>query len=115
MRLVDGETVRWLCTEEEDFETIVTLWEEIDLGTAATRQAPAQIQYGGRTYRQEESGLASATLTGQTGNRQEMQCRYWDYKEVGGRQLLSIEQWGGDYEASLGERIRPTDLDIFTP
>lgn len=115
VRLVDGDTLRWLGIEEEDFEVELTMWREIDLPIGISGQIPQEIQHAGKNYRQDESGTARATLAGQTGTRQERECRYWDYKAVGAGGLLSIEQWGSDFEVSLGERVRPDELDIFTP
>ncbi|MBI3946967.1 MAG: DUF4178 domain-containing protein [Armatimonadetes bacterium] len=115
VRLVDGKTVRWLGIEEEDFELELVLWREVDLGFSVSGRIPAELQFGGHTYRQEENGRAEAVLRGQTGNRQQLECSYWDYKEVGGERLLSIEQWGSDFEVSLGDRVRPGELDIFAP
>lgn len=115
VRLVDGSTVRWLEIEEEDFEVSLTLWREIDLEIDIAGQVPREITHAGTTYRQEENGAARATLTGQTGNRQQLQCRYWDYKAASGPGLLSIEQWGSEFEVSLGDRVRQDELDIFTP
>jgi hypothetical protein len=115
VRLVDGDSVRWLGIEEEDFEVELTMWREVELPFGIAGQIPREIQHAGKTYQQQESGIARALLTGQTGNRQELECRYWDYKAVGASGLLSIEQWGSDFEVSLGERVRPDELDIFAP
>lgn len=115
VRLVDGQVTRWLSIEEEDFELELVLWKEVELDTPLQGEVPRQLEFGGQTYRLQESGVARASLTGQTGSRQELQCRYWDFQAVGGTGLLSVEQWGGEYEVCWGERIRESDLDIFAP
>lgn len=114
-RLVDGDTERWLGIAEEDCELELLLWREIELDTPITGGVPPEIPYAGISYREKESGQAHAVMTGQTGNRQEMECRYWDFADSTGKRLLSVERWGNEFEVSLGVRVRPEELDIFAP
>jgi hypothetical protein len=99
--------------EEEDFALDLTLREEIDLAVPRGDQMPEEIPHAGRTYRLKESGVARASLTGQTGARKEHLCRYWEYTADGGRSLLSIEQWGGDLEVSLGVPVNESQIEVF--
>jgi hypothetical protein len=37
---------------------------------------------------------------------------YWDFEASGGR-YLSIQRWGGSYEASVGREIQTYELTIY--
>jgi hypothetical protein len=113
VRLADGDFVRWLEIEEDDFTLEMTLWEEIDLAVPRDGNLPDMLEYEGRSFRLKESGLAQASLTGFTGKRQESLCRYWEYASGDGRSSLAVEQWGGEFEVSLGEPVREAQIEVF--
>jgi hypothetical protein len=113
VRLVDGDFVRWLEIEEEDFTLELMLWEEIDLAVPRVEAMPQELAHAGRSYRLKESGVAQATLVGQTGKRTQHTCRYWEYTADGGASSLAIEQWGGDLEVSLGTPVREAQIELF--
>ena len=107
--LVDGEDVRWLSVEEDD-KLEVSLWEEIDKPFGG--DPPEFVEVRGIRFRMVEKGKARVTQEGETGKRQGLSVRYYDY-ESDGDEMLSVETWGSDTEVSFGYEIDPYGLDIF--
>ena len=109
--LVDGDKTVWLSVEDDD-RLEVSLFHEID-DLNFTSKPPEFITYQGLKYELEEWGKARVTRVGQTGTKQGMSCKYFEYEAPGGK-YMSIEQWGeGSFEVSIGEDIRPNELEIL--
>ena len=110
--LVDGKDVRWLCVEE-DVRLELSIFEEVD-EPHFTSAPPEFVEHAGVRYRLDEKGAAQASITGETGRKTSKRYRYWDYEGPSG-ELLSVEQWGGSYEVSLGKTVGQHELDILNP
>lgn len=108
--LQDGDQVRWLSVEEDD--RVEVCWMEPVTDLEISGIPPQQITYAATVYQLRESGTASMTRIGTTLNKQAQRCQYYDYS--GDRdQLLSVENWNGDIEVSVGQQIRPSSLTLL--
>ncbi|HEY9748329.1 MAG TPA: DUF4178 domain-containing protein [Allocoleopsis sp.] len=108
--LQDGDRIRWLSVEEDDQVEVNFL--EPTQGLDIPNTPPTQLTFGGIAYRQVEAGTARMTRVGTTLNRQAEFCRYFDYA-ASDDQVLSVEDWAGDLEVTVGTRIRPTALTLL--
>ncbi|MDX2228915.1 MAG: DUF4178 domain-containing protein [Leptolyngbyaceae cyanobacterium bins.349] len=108
--LQDDNTVRWLSVEEDD--RVEVYWMETAANLDISGKPPAQISHNGITYNQIETGVARMTRIGTTLNKQAQICRYYDYAATND-QALSVEDWNGDLEVSVGRRIRPSSLTLL--
>ena len=41
------------------------------------------------------------------------ECRYYDYEAEEGDDVLSVEQWGENFEVSVGRRVSPHAIEVF--
>jgi hypothetical protein len=105
--LQDGDRIRWLAVEEDDQVQVSWLTPTDDLEITGT--PPKQLQFGGDDYRCIESGEATMSRQGMTLNRNNTRCQYFDYRGPG-NQVISIEDWDGDIEVTIGTIIRPSEL-----
>ncbi|MCC5896795.1 MAG: DUF4178 domain-containing protein [Phormidium sp. BM_Day4_Bin.17] len=105
--LQDGDRIRWLAVEEDDEVQVSWLTPTDDL--EITGIPPKQLQFEGNQYRCIESGEASMSRQGMTLNRDSKRCQYSDYRGPG-NQVISIENWDGDIEVTIGTIIRPSEL-----
>jgi hypothetical protein len=108
--LQDGDRVRWLSVEEDD--RVEVCWMEPVTGLEISSTPPRQITYAGITYQLSESGTASMTRLGTTLTKQAQRCRYYDYSDSHDH-LLSVEDWNGEIEFSVGQQIRPSSLTLL--
>lgn len=108
--LQDGDTIRWLSVEEDD--QVEVEWLETVKGLEISDVPPRQITYAGITYQRESMGTARMTRTGTTLNRRAELCHYFDYSGPN-QAVLSIENWGDEYEVTAGYRIRPSALTLL--
>ena len=105
--LQDGDRIRWLGVEEDDQVQVTWLTPTDDLEITGT--PPKQLQFEGNHYRCVESGEATMSRQGMTLNRSSKRCQYFDYRGPG-RQVLTIEDWDGDIEVTIGTIIHPSEL-----
>lgn len=110
--LDDADRKRWLCVEDDEgFE--VSLWHTIAEGDIEQGgPGDRDVIVGGIAYRLQEQGTATFTANGSTGTAPTGTVKYADYKSVDGR-LLGFENFGGRWEASLGEVLQPWELTVF--
>ena len=108
--LQDGDRIRWLSVAEDDIVEVAWL-ETIDT-QAIGQNPPLQLTFNSKSYRRIESGVAIMQRVGTIRKRQAERCRYFDYKGPDDS-VLSIEDWDGDIEVSLGERIHPAALSLL--
>lgn len=109
-RLVDGDEVVWLAVEDDD-ELETAFFRMVD-DLSFTSRPPEEILYEGVRYRQQERGTAQVTKHGKTGKKSAGTVKYFEYEAPGGK-YLSVEQWGENFEVSVGEEIRPSNLEIL--
>ncbi|MFW6772813.1 DUF4178 domain-containing protein [Nocardioides sp. CPCC 205120] len=111
--LDDAEARRWLSVEDDEgFE--VSLWRSIPAGDVE-QGAPGDrdVIVGGVAYRLQERGSASFRAQGSTGTAPQGTAEYVDYASADGKQLLGFENFGGSWEASLGEPLQPWELTVY--
>ncbi|NJP10799.1 MAG: DUF4178 domain-containing protein [Leptolyngbyaceae cyanobacterium RU_5_1] len=108
--LQDRDEVRWLSVEEDD--RVDVFWMEPVTDLEISGEPPKQLTYAGTIYQRGESGTVRMTRIGTTLNRQAQRCRYFDYSGSND-QVLSIEDWDGEFEITAGRRIRPSALSLL--
>ncbi|MEQ9368547.1 MAG: DUF4178 domain-containing protein [Coleofasciculus chthonoplastes F3-SA18-01] len=108
--LQDGERICWLSVDEDDRVEVALLEPTQQLEMSG--EPPKQLTFGGEIYRCVESGVAQMTRTGTTLHRTAERCRYFDY-EGENNKVLSIEEWDGDIEVTVGELINPRMLTLL--
>lgn len=108
--LQDGEHIRWLSVDEDDRVEVALLEPTTQL--EVSQQPPKQLTFAGETYRCVESGRATMTRIGTTLRRTGEHCLYFDY-QGNNDQVLSIEDWDGEIEVTVGHRINPRMLMLL--
>ena len=108
--LQDGERLRWLSVEEDDLVEVTWLEPVNTLEFSGT--PPQQLTWAGEFYRCVDSGIAKMSRVGTIQRRQAEECRYYDYEGAEGK-FLSLEDWGGEIEVTVGQRIRPSSLSFL--
>jgi hypothetical protein len=106
----DGDDICWLAVSEDDTVEVSWLQTVTDLEISGT--PPRTIAYNGVTYEQEDDGVASMKRIGTVQRKRAELCRYYDY-EGPGRLVMSIENWDGEIEVSIGRSIRPSELTLL--
>lgn len=102
--------IRWLSVDEDDRVEVALLEPTNQL--EVSQQPPKQITFAGETYRCVESGRAKMTRIGTTLRRTGEHCRYFDYQGSNDK-VLSIEDWDGEIEVTVGQRINPRMLMLL--
>jgi hypothetical protein len=108
--LQDGDRIRWLSVDEDDRVEVALLEPTTQL--EVSQQPPKQLTFAGETYRCVESGMATMTRIGTTLRRTGEHCQYFDYRGSND-QVLSIEDWDGEIEVTVGQRINPRMLMLL--
>jgi hypothetical protein len=110
-KLADATDIRWLEVEDDD-ELWIALYKEVNDLRIAGPRPPEHLSYHGETYELEEQGYATMRKEGDVGRRDLPECRYYDY-EGPGDNVLSIEQWGENFEVSAGTRVSPFSVEVY--
>ncbi|MEM1366740.1 MAG: DUF4178 domain-containing protein [Cyanobacteria bacterium P01_H01_bin.15] len=108
--LMDGDHQCWLAVEEDDWLEVSLLHKIDDLVIAGT--PPAELTYQDLVYRLRESGTANMHRTARTGQVKAERCEYFDYEGTN-QQVLSLENWSGSQEISVGHKIKPSALSLL--
>ncbi|NJK41385.1 MAG: DUF4178 domain-containing protein [Acaryochloridaceae cyanobacterium SU_2_1] len=108
--LQDGANRQWLSVEEDDIVEIALLEPITTLEIGS--HPPAQLTFADQTYQQKGAGTAQMTHQGSTLNRTAQTCQYFDYQGPEGK-VLSIENWSGDIEVTVGQKIHPSVLTLL--
>lgn len=106
----DGDRICWLSVEEDD--RVVVCWLEQTNALDISFPPPQKLNLSGVAYTCTDSGIANMTRQGILVRRDGEQCQYYDYEAPGGK-ILSIENWQGDIEVTMGEKIRPSVLSLL--
>jgi hypothetical protein len=107
--LQDNEAICWLSVEEDDLVEVSIFHQRS--GTIP-QPLPTNINYLGENYNLSQSGTATMRRLGNTLNRHQQTCNYYDYKGNGNLRL-SVEIWDGDIEISVGQKINPRMLNFL--
>lgn len=108
--LQDGDEIRWLAVEEDDWVTVALLAPVSSLEVSAA--PPQELAYNGDIYQRRESGLATMRREGNPRRPEAETCRYFDY-EGPDQKVLSVEDWDGNLEVTAGIVIAPRSLVIL--
>ncbi len=108
--LQEGDRIRWLSVEEDDIVEVSWLQPTDALEISGT--PPKQLTFDGETYRRTGSGEATMNRVGNIRRFQFEQCRYYDY-EGSGDKVISVEEWDGEIEVTVGKTIRPSELTLL--
>lgn len=108
--LLNKEEIRWLSVQQDDL--LEVLWFQPINSLNISMNPPAEIDFNGHSYKCIESGNATIKWEGNTRNKQESICSYYDY-ETEDNQVLAIEIWGSEIEVMRGEKINPRSLNIL--
>lgn len=108
--LQDGDDIRWLSVEEDDWVTVSLLAPVADFEISGA--PPSEVTYKGTLYCRTESGTAEMQREGNLRRPSAERCRYFDY-EGPDNKVLSIEDWDGDVEVTAGHLIAPRALTIL--
>lgn len=106
----DGDDIRWLSVSEDDM--VEVSWLETTNAVEISGKPPKTLVFEGETFRRVSSGEAKMSRLGTIQKRKAESCRYYDYEGEGDR-VLSVEDWDGDLEVSVGETIRPSQLSLL--
>lgn len=108
--LQDGDDIRWLSVEEDDWVTVAFTSTVSDL--EIENPPPDEVTYLGDRYRCTESGTAQMRREGNLRRPNAERCKYYDY-EGPDKKVLSVEDWDGDIELSAGTIIAPAALTLL--
>ncbi|NEQ98173.1 MAG: DUF4178 domain-containing protein [Cyanothece sp. SIO2G6] len=108
--LQDGDRRRWLAVEEDDWVDVQLLEPLTSLDISAN--PPQELTVNDRVYRLVGSGTARMTRKGRLDRPNAETCRFYDYDGPDNK-VLSVEDWNGDIEVSVGDRINPQSLTIL--
>ena len=107
--LQNDDGICWLSIEEDDLVEVgiyKKIVMDLDNPPATT------LEYLEAKYHQSGQGVAVMKRLGNTLDRQEETCEYYDYE--GDRNLrLSVEVWNGEIEVSAGEKVNPRMLTFL--
>ena len=106
--LQNNNQICWLSVEEDDYVEVSIFHE-----TTETIEQPLlqNVIYLGEKYYLLGSGTARMRRIGNTLNRQEQICNYYDYEKNDLR--LSVEIWDGEMEVLIGQKINPRMLTFL--
>ena len=63
-------------------------------------------------FKFEEKGKAQGVLTSKLG-KQNYKCKYYQYETEDGSQKISIEDYDGEMEMSIGEDLKQNEVNIL--
>lgn len=102
---------QWLSVEEDpDLELV--LWRAVE--SEAPVPGPHTLEWGGVTYRLEESGQAQYTSEASTGLARSGTVQYYDYRSPDGS-MLSYEDFrgSGSFEVATGRPVARHGITIY--
>ena len=101
----------WLDAEDDDqLEVAVSRPIRLPLSLPL----PDELVYEGRRYQLDEHGQARVLVESEDSAPHHSQVEYWDYCDNSENHFLSVERWGEELEASLGQSIEPYELTILS-
>ena len=105
------DRIAWLSIDEGD--RLVTSLLEPTEALKIDADPPKELNFAGERYRCVESGQAWTQASIGTGDRLKSErCQYWDYEGPDGK-VLSVENWQGSWEVTVGEKIPPRALGFL--
>lgn len=108
--LQDADRISWLSVEEDDL--LEVQWLEPTNALEVGSNPPKDLTFEGEVFRCVSSGFAVMKRKGNIQRRRSEECHYYDYQGPGDR-VLSIEDWDGEVEVTIGKKIRPSSLSLL--
>ena len=110
--LVNESKTIWLSIEQDDL--IEVTWFKPIKNLDVDSNPPKKLTWNDNTYKCVDSGQATIKKEGNTQNKQEPVCSYYDYESIEeDNKVLAIEIWGNEIEIMAGEKIHPRSFDIL--
>ena len=108
--LQDGTRRAWLAVEEDDWVDVqlVEPITTVDISANPTKE----LTVDDVIYRCVESGTASMTRKRNRTQSGVQTCQFFDYEGPNDK-VLSVENWEGDIEVCMGDRISPSSITIL--
>lgn len=116
----DGNQKYWLSVEEDDELELALSLKKLklkDLGIGKSDleriddREDGQIQYEGKTYNYDDSDGAVYFRNGDENHREEFY--YWEFEDKDEDFFITVENWGGSYEASFGKYIEARQIEFY--
>lgn len=107
----DFEEQHWLSVEDDEGIKL-GLYDRVSPADVKGDAGDGTVTYDDIVFKLVEHGEATFTAEGTTGTSSGGSARYADYESADGR-LLSLEQFGQQWEASVGKRVLPAALNVF--
>lgn len=108
--LQESDRIRWLSVAEDDIVEVA--WMESTTALELSGEPPRQITFDGESYRRVGEGVARMSRIGTMRRQPPENCRYFDYEGPGDK-VLSVEDWDGELEVSVGRSINPRELSLL--
>lgn len=108
--LEDNGKKLWLSVEDDEGLEL-SIWKEIP-NFGVSSPPPSMLEYEGERFQLGERGKAMAQSVGRTGRAVDCPVEYYDYESASGK-LLSVEDWDGDIEISIGIELTESELNVF--
>lgn len=109
--LKSGNKHLWLSVEQDD-ELELGMFEMIPMPMSS--RPGNKISHGGKTYYLDEASDARiVTVEGEVGAAPGQWVNYWDFWDEAEEECISVEEWDGDFEVSLGRPVEPYELEIL--
>ncbi|CAN5855117.1 DUF4178 domain-containing protein [soil metagenome] len=107
----DARDQHWLSVEDDEGIS-VSLWQRVPRTEVDGEPGATSVTHAEVAYRLHEDGQATYTSEGTTGTAPSGSARYVDYRGPDDKRL-SFEQFGQDWEVSVGHTVLPRVLDVF--
>ncbi len=111
-KLKNREDAYWISAEVDDGDLIAGFYKVVK-DFNVTLPPANELEYNGKKFKLDEKGSAVGKLTSKAGT-QNYKCKYYEYYDTADKaEMLSIEDYDGDIEVSLGTELRESEIDIL--
>ena len=107
----DAREQHWLSVEDDEGIS-VSLWQRVPRTEVDGEPGDRTVTHAQVGYTLHEDGQAAYTAEGTTGTASSGTARYVDYRGPDDKRL-SFEQFGKDWEVSVGHTVLPRTVDVF--
>ena len=100
----------WISAEIDDGEVSAGFYEVVE--DIDFHENKKELKYRDMVFKFEEKGKAQGVLTSKLG-KQNYKCKYYQYETEDGSQKISIEDYDGEMEMSIGEDLKQNEVNIL--
>lgn len=101
----------WMSVELDDGD-IIAYFYEVKKNHDISLPLSKKLNFLGQDFFLEEKGHASGRISSELGT-QNYQCDYWDFLSKDEKSSLSVEDFNGELEVSLGEYLNNSQIEIY--